>query len=139
VRKEIDYTVPGAPGPDNRDGGKMFRLREMPAMQAEKWAMRAFMLVARSGVDIGTMRGPGSGGMQELALLGVQALMTVRYEEAEPLLDEMLQCVSIVPDPKHPEIVRRLVGDDDIEDVQTILALRNEVFKLHTGFSMADP
>lgn len=140
MRKTAKYTVP-APGPDdppNRDAGKTFLLREMPAMQAEKWAMRAFSLVARSGADIGGLAGAGPGGMAEVALLGVQALMGIRFEDAEPLLDEMMTCVSILPDPAHPEVQRPLIGDDDIEEPQTILMLRSEVFKLHTGFSLAD-
>jgi len=135
VRKDVNYVVPSpAQGePENRDAGKVFRIREMPAMQAEKWAMRALMAIARSGADIGAAVG---GGMQELAGAGLQALMSLRFEDAEPLLDEMMECVSIRPDPRNPQIDRPLTPDD-IEEVSTMLALRSEVLHLHTGFSVA--
>ena len=37
---------------ENRDKGKMFLLTEMPALQAEKWAIRAFLALAKAGLVI---------------------------------------------------------------------------------------
>jgi len=50
----------------------------------------------------------------------------------------MMSCIKIVPDPKIPLLMRPLNGQDDIEEIRTILVLRAEVFNLHSGFSLAD-
>jgi hypothetical protein len=38
--------------PPDRDKGKRFKITEMPAMKAEKWAARFFLALAKSGIDI---------------------------------------------------------------------------------------
>lgn len=121
---------------DGRDRGKQFLITELPAMQAEAWATRAFLALANSGVDIGEVS--ENAGMAGLAYLGLRALTRVRYEDAKPLLDEMMTCVKIIPDPSNPAFVRDLVGQDDIEEVATVMLLRAEVFELHTDFSIRD-
>nr|DAH84769.1 MAG TPA: Sperm-activating peptide [Caudoviricetes sp.] len=117
---------------EGRDQGKVFILREMPASQAEKWAMRALLSVARSGIDIGQA---ASQGMQGIALMGVSALLSANWDDAEPLLDEMMSCIEIRPDPAKVNIVRALI-EDDIEEVMTRIKLRQEVLELHVGFSL---
>src|SRR6185437_6783611 len=47
-RKTKDITI-DAPG---RDQGKTFRLTELAAKPAEKWANRVFLALARSGLDL---------------------------------------------------------------------------------------
>jgi hypothetical protein len=49
----------------------------------------------------------------------------------------MLACVQIIPDASRP-MVRRALVEDDIEEVTTLLRLREEVLSLHTGFSLRD-
>ena len=123
-----------------RDKGKIFVVKEAPAAQAERWATRALLLLARSGVDMpDNVEGTGWAG---IAFMGYQALTKINYDEVQPLLDEMWSCVSIRPDPKHPEVVRSLFwgGPDgegaDLEEISTMMLLRKEVFELHSGFSI---
>ena len=117
----------------NRDHGKNFLLTEMPAARAEKWAARAFLALAKSGVEL-----PDStttNGMAGFATVGFEAIGKLDWADAEPLLDEMMTCVQIVPS---PNIVRALVpGADDIEEVSTLFTLRKELLELHLGFSLA--
>lgn len=126
------------PTPDdkkNRDAGKTFEITEMSAVRAEKWATRALSAMMNSGADI-----PPEAvrmGMGALVAIGLKAVLAVPFADAEGLLDEMLFCVEILPDPKHPEI-RRPFDSEDIEEVSTILLLRSEVFEIHTDFSIAD-
>lgn len=125
------------PATEGRDAGKVFVITEMPAMQAEKWAMRALLLVAQSGVDVGQISG-----MAGVAYAGLGAINRIRFEDAEPLLDEMMKCVSIRPapqdrDPAKASITRPLF-DGDIEEVKTIIRLRERIIDLHLGFSLAD-
>jgi hypothetical protein len=146
LRKEIDWTVPmtipgvGDDGKEvvqvdnpSRDKGKVFHIREMPASKGEKWRIRALMLAARSGIDVGQTMGMGT---QGIAMLGISALMSAQYEEAEPLLEEMMQCVQIKPNPSDPSVMRPLI-EDDIEEVETRLQLRSKWLELHLGFLIA--
>lgn len=122
----------------NRDVGKHFLITEMPAAKAEKWAMRALLLLAGSGERIPTnVQGLG---MVGVAILGINVFLqgTIRPEDLDPLMDEMFTCVQFIRDPKHPEVVTSIVSDDDVEEVKTRLWLRSEVLRLHTGFSPAD-
>lgn len=130
--RTVTITDPG------RDHGKVFLLTEMPARRAEKWAARALLALAKSGVDMpDDIR---AGGMAGIAILGLRALGSMDFADAEPLLDEMMKCVQIMPDPARPDIIRELVDHgtdgDDIEEVATRLHLRAEVYTLHVGFSM---
>lgn len=130
ARKEIDYSVDG----DNRDTGKLFRITEMPATEAEWWAIRAGLAMAKNGVEVPD--NIADMGMHEMARIGFGMLAKVDPFDAKPLLDELMKCVKIIPDPSNRNIVRSLV-DSDIEEVSTRLKLRAEVFKLHVGFSQA--
>ena len=135
MRKEATVTIVA----EGRDKGKIFRLREMSSQQAEAWGGRLLLTLANHGVDVPanffdmTMAG--------VAVMGVYALTRVPWDEAQPLLREMMGCVRIQPGPNEA-VVRDLIdmgGDgDDIEEVQTRLTLKDEVLKLHLGFSVAD-
>lgn len=71
-----------------------------------------------------------------LAAIGIRALFGLRFDEAGPLLDELMGCVKAIPDPARPNVIRPLVADD-IEEVATLIQIKSEVFELHTGFSPA--
>lgn len=119
-------------GDEGRDKGKTFLLTEMAASQAEKWAMRALLAVGKSGIDIPDyIAGTGMAG---LAVLGIKAMAGVTFAEAEPLMDEMMACVRIIPDIRNNPDFTRVLIEDDIEEVATRVRLRSEVFALHTGF-----
>jgi hypothetical protein len=124
---------------EGRDKGKSFLLTEMPAAKAEKWAMRVLLLVAQSGADI---PGGANSGMAGLAALGIQTILGgMHFEAFEPLLDQMMTCVQIIPDLKQPDYFRPLIDDDvnaDIEEITTRIKLRVEVFNLHVNFSFGD-
>jgi hypothetical protein len=121
---------------EGRDKGKRFLITEMPALKAERWAIRALMALAHSGVEIpDDAKGAG---MAALAHAGLKALHSLSFEEVKPLLDEMWSCVQAMPNPQYPEIVRPLVMNeaegDDLEELSTIWTLRERVFRLHTDF-----
>ena len=123
---------------EGRDKGKCFIITEMEAEKAEEWALRALLGAAKSGIELppGFQNEDGeiALGMASIAALGLQALAGIRFEDAKPLLDEMMDCVEFVPDPKKPGL-RRELYPGDIEEVATRLKLRREVWILHTGFS----
>jgi hypothetical protein len=115
-----------------RDKGKVFKLTEMPAMQAEKWAIRAFLALARGGIEI--PEDIAQTGLQGIAMMGLKMFGSMKFEDAEPLLDEMLGCVEAVPDPANRAVTTSLF-ESSIEDPKTLITLRREVFGLHVDFS----
>ena len=119
---------------EGRDKGKTFLLTEMSASQAEKWAARALLALLKSGVHVPDE--VASTGIAGLATIAIQAFGGISWELAEPLLDEMMNCVQIKPDPRNPNVIRALI-EDDVEEVTTRLLLRKELLELHLGFSLA--
>jgi hypothetical protein len=128
---------------EGRDKGKHFLVTEMSAWDAEKWATKALLALGRSGVDI-----PDDAidaGMAGVMAAGLSGFARLPYDDAAPLLDEMMACVAFVPDPSRLDsvtgrpIARALLkGEDgDIEEVATLVRLRSEVAELHLGFSLA--
>ena len=113
-----------------RDAGKTFRITEMSAMRAEKWATKALLCLARSGQDV--PESMARQGMSAMVIYGLNALSSIEFAEAEPLLDEMMGCVQIVE-----TAVTRRPTEDDYEEVRTLFYLRQKIFELHTGFSFA--
>lgn len=132
-RKTTIYTVTS----EDRDIGKKYLITEMPASRAEKWAARAFLAMAHSGIEI-----PANimdAGFAGLALMGLRSLAGVNFDEAEPLLDEMMTCAKFLPNGMPIESAR-VINEEygDVEEPSTLVKLRAEVFKLHINFSMAD-
>jgi hypothetical protein len=121
---------------EGRDKGKTFLLTELPADQAEAWALRALLGLQRSGFEVtdDTL----AGGAASLAAFGLKALFNLPWDELQPLLDEMFSCVQYLHNPKHPaqEIVAGL--NSQIEEVATRFMLRIAIFELHLGFSVPD-
>lgn len=138
-RKTTIITIPdGMPGPSQRDRGKVYFLKEWPAARAERWGEKMLIALSRSNSEL-KMSLSGIG-MEGIAIMGINALMMggIDPDAVLPLWDELLECVRIIRDPRHPEVIQDIVSDDDIEEVSTRLFLRSEVLRLHTNFSPAD-
>jgi hypothetical protein len=127
ARKVIDYTVTA----EGRDKGKMFRITEMSASQAERWGLRSMnaMSKAMGGFPDQLIEA----GLAGLTAVGVSAFARAHWDEIEPLMNEMFTCIQIIPDPGKPNFARALI-EDDIEEVATRLKLREEVLGLHLNF-----
>ncbi len=117
-----------------RDAGRAYYITEMSARQAEAWAYRVVCAIASNYELPDDYKELGMAGV---ASLGLTALLKVDWQQAEPLLQEMMDCVQFIPDPARPEVMRQLI-DDDTEEVFTLVLLRKEVFELHTGFLQGD-
>jgi|SRR5216684_4287565 len=139
MRKTKIVTLPGAYADvqGQRDNGKTFLITEMSSRQAEHWADRAFLCLAHSSVNLPAgMERTGMAGIEQIA----QLLGNIQFPELSPLMDELLTCVQVVPDPARP-FPRALVDSgtegDDIEEAATRQFLRSEVMDLHVNFSLA--
>ena len=121
ARKETEIKIE-----DGRDAGKVFKITEMPAVQMDKWATRALLLMGKSGTGIGMLAAMN---LEDI----LEALSKASYEETEKLLDELLACASFMKDgvsvPMKGEMVNSVV-----EEWTTIFRLRIEALKLNLGF-----
>lgn len=118
-----------------RDAGKHYQITEMPALQAARWADRAFLALAHSGIDVGADF--SNQGIVGLVAAGVSMLSMAKYEEIDPLFAELMDCVRIVRDPSNPATAAPIQMDTDVEDISTVYLLRREVIQLHTSFTLA--
>lgn len=120
-----------------RDDGKTFQLTEQDAVAAEKWGWR--MYLATKGTAGNIPDEVAQLGMVGVAIRGINAFLAapMRFDELEPLLDELLACVRIIRDPRHPDVATAITPGD-IEEIKTVAWLRSEVLRVHTGFSFAD-
>lgn len=129
MRKTATVTLGADAG---RDEGKTFVITEMAATPAEKWAARALLALGHAGFNIPPDM--AAAGMAAMALVGINSLMNVNWGEAEPLLDEMMQCVRVKPSEMADP---RPLIETDIEEVSTRVRLRKAVWDLHVDFSSA--
>lgn len=130
MRKKTQHTITD----EGRDKSKVFLLTEMSASKGEAWAMRCLLALAAGNVEM-----PDdwdSLGMAGLAEIGIKAVSGLKWDVAEPLLAEMMECVQIIPDTRNMQVIRPLI-EDDIEEIKTRLSLRMEVWKLHMDFLSA--
>lgn len=130
ARKQLKITI----ADEGRDKGKVFVLTEMAARPGHDWATRALFAIMNGGVDIpDDFMGAGWAG---LAAIGIKALGKVHVDAAKPLMDELLECVTIQPDAGKPEVTRKWI-DDDFEEITTIFRLQKDVLLLHVNFPTA--
>lgn len=125
-----------------------FSIQQMSAWKLEKWMYKAFILLARAG---GSEIDGFSIAEAQDAIKKVQrstkgdasALETVMrivggldFEDAEPLLDSLFECVRLIPDESTGIELKldRPVIEGNIESPLTLMKLRVEVLKLNFGF-----
>jgi len=137
MRKAITYTAT-----TGRDAGKAFLLTEMGARPAHKWATRAIFAVMNAGIEVpeeyadagfAGLAAAVSSGDTQLLVMFIRTLGKLDVAVSMPLLDELLDCVEVVPDPSKPHVKRKLF-DEDVEEPVTFFALQKEVLVLHMGF-----
>ncbi|MDF7438769.1 hypothetical protein [Proteus mirabilis] len=112
-----------------RDEGKTFIITEMPITKADNWAMRALFAIANGGIDIEGIN-PNMG-MLGMAQVAIKALSGIKPDVGIPLLDELLECVQVLPSGGN---ARALIIDSDIKDLSTMFTLRKEALAIHIDF-----
>lgn len=115
----------------------------MSADAAERWAIRVLLAFANAGAkmpDAALMGGLEhmAASYQSLMIQGIRSLAGMRYDDVEPLLTQMLGCVTFKPQQAGMVELSLESTLSQIEEVKTLLTLRYEVLELHLGFSLAD-
>lgn len=135
-RKDAVVVVPSFPGTRDRDKGKTFRITEWSADRAERWLDRAILAINKGGGELPLdLAGIGWEG---IAIIGINAFLrgNADTETLLVLQDELLECVEIVRDPKHPTVLSKLLPGD-LEEIATRKWLRAEVLSVHANFPVA--
>lgn len=133
MRREREVRIAGE---GNRDAGKVYIVKEVDAVTAEEWGLRALMALGTGGIQIP----PELMGLGILAipLIGYQVFMGAKEEAVLPLWREMLPaCVSV----KQSNTVFEKFNPanvNHVEEVSTLLELRKAVLEIHTGFTIAE-
>jgi hypothetical protein len=138
MRKTKTVVVPRFEQTANRDLGKHFLITEWSAAKADTWIQEVTFAFNRgAGAIPMDLKGLGWEG---IAIMGINTFLrgNVDSKEMMPLFDQLLECVQIVRDPKHPTVASPLVSDDDVEEVATRWWLRSEVVSVHVNFSPLD-
>lgn len=128
MRKKKTVTIES----EGRDKGKLFVLTEMPAAKAEGLALKIILLLTKSGINI--PQNLEDLGVAGLASYGLELLSYIKYDELEPIIDEVWKCVQIQGS---NGVTRKLIEDDesgDIEEISTRFFLKKEVISLHLNF-----
>lgn len=131
ARKERVITI------KDRDNEHKFKLKEMSAVKAEKWKIRAIMLLLASDIEMpkGASIEEGinqfmAGGAEKL----FKALSKVDVDKAIALFDEMLyDCAQLEVNGVTAALSEDIINSN-IEDSSTLTKLRFECLKLHFDF-----
>ena len=130
MRKEKIITI------QDRGQELTFKIREMSAAQLEAWLGRIAALAAGSGMQVSDISKLGEAGTF-LAEKGLAALGNIDFEEARPLLDELLGCCSRIVERIEERCTPETV-DNYIFDVTTLFKLRMEAIKMNLGFLLPE-
>jgi len=114
-----------------KDAGKQFEITKMSADDAEWFAIRAFLALGSSGIEVSDdIQAAGAGGLLKMA---VANFFKIKPDVLKPLLDEMMQTVKYIPDPATP-MVKRPYATGIIEDVRTKFEIRKTILSFNTDF-----
>jgi hypothetical protein len=121
------------------DGGNKleFKIMAMPATKGHEFLVRALLLLGSSGADYsGEASLEGAAGY--LNSQGLKALSRIDFEQAKPLLGDLLSCCTRVNRESGGVVMQKLDSpgtiDSIISDPRTIFQLQVEAFKVNFGF-----
>ena len=125
---------------NNRDRGKIYHIRELHAVPAEEWFIRAMQLLVRAGIEVpANILAEGAMGF---VTMGIGACLTelskAPHEDRKILMDDMMVCLVGYQEKAGAARIENIsVILDQTEEVATLIKLREEIISLHLGFSLA--
>lgn len=123
------------------DGNELtFRVTQMPATKAERWANRAGFLLIQAGKNSdvkklnakkSTKKDSGDEAFSEV----MKAIASLDYEKVEPLYNELIECCEYIPNGNGAGIVcSQATIDAQITDPMNLYKLRLAAAKLNFAF-----
>lgn len=115
----------------------LFKITQMSAYKQEAWIIKVVTLLSANSksYDIISKMVTMNSNEQIGALMGL--LGGIKYEDIQPLYDELLECVSYIPDETNKGFETPLSAknvDSIITDFRNIFKLRIESLKLNFSF-----
>ena len=122
---------------EGRDAGKVFLVMEMPCSKAEKWFGRALcaMLSGKIPADVRELaKTSATAAFMRVMQAGLHSL---KWEVAEPLYDDLLPQIYVLPQGKAEARIQLKPTNIDahVQDFATMYRLRGAVLELSLGFS----
>ncbi|MFT8723489.1 MAG: hypothetical protein ABF759_13100 [Acetobacter malorum] len=120
---------------EGADKGKRFVITRMSAVAADRWGRHCLQAATSSGADIaGVAQG---GGLAAVAAAGIGIFAAMDPERMDGLIEQLLQCVQLQPDPSNPAMLLPwsvVAAGEQIEEIPTLGWLQKEAFALHVDF-----
>lgn len=147
MRKEVKIHI------QDEERDLLFVIKQMPALQLERFINRAVILLARSyGAKLTNVSANAISNLQSLLKSPqienlasgsdlhakiVQLIGQLDYDAVEPIYNELLSCCKLIPDQSNQLMTMELtptVIDANIENPMTLYRLRIEAAKVNFGF-----
>ncbi|MFT8720027.1 hypothetical protein [Acetobacter sp.] len=116
---------------DGDDKGKVFVITRMNAFAADKWGRHVMQAAISSGADLAGLN--ADDGLAGVAAAGINIFGIMDPTKTDVLLDQLMKCITVQPDPNNAAI-RRPLHETDIVEIETVGWLQKEAFSLHVGF-----
>lgn len=119
------------------DKGNKYVITEKSALDAEKFFVKLLLSVCKN-TNLGEIIA-NQGSLTALANKEaiLELLLSLDFDVAQELMNEMLTCVEFKYVLKGITDTRPLVKED-IQDIETLMSLRKEVINLHINFTEAE-
>lgn len=120
-----------------RDAGKKFVITEKSALESEKFFVKLLLSVGKN-TNLGEVIA-NQGSLTALANKEaiLEILLSLDFDVAQELMDDMMTCIQFKYVTKGIPETRPLVKED-IQDISTLMKLREEVINLHINFTDAE-
>lgn len=125
--REVTLSVPM----EGADYNKRFIITRMSAFEADRWGRHCLQAALQCGVELEDIT--PQDGLAGLAAAGIGLFGAMEPERMDSLLERLMRCVSVQPDPANPAL-RRPLHESDIEEIPTVGWLQKEAFALHVDF-----
>ncbi|MFT8892491.1 MAG: hypothetical protein ABF888_11695 [Acetobacter papayae] len=125
--REVTLSVPM----EGADHNKRFVITRMSAFEADRWGRHCLQAALGCGADLTGIT--PEDGLAGLAAAGLGLFGAMEPERMDSLLERLMRCVSVQPDPANPTL-RRPLHESDIEEIPTVGWLQKEAFALHVDF-----
>ncbi|MFT9442321.1 MAG: hypothetical protein ABF593_11240 [Acetobacter papayae] len=125
--REVTLSVPM----EGADHNKRFVITRMSAFEADRWGRHCLQAALGCGADLTGIT--PEDGLAGLAAAGIGLFGAMEPERMDSLLERLMRCVSVQPDPANPSL-RRPLHESDIEEIPTVGWLQKEAFGLHVDF-----
>lgn len=120
-----------------RDKGNAYVITEKSALEAEKFFVKLLLSVGKNANLSEVLANQGSLTALSNKEAILELLLSLDFDVAQELMDEMLTCVEFKYFLKGMPKTRPLIKED-IQDLSTLMKIREEVINLHINFIEAE-